>query len=82
MKCDVTITNKNYFSKSCFKYLGYFSCYDIIYLKKKKIEFIDLLTNKWFEFEGQCLVMSSPIHVIDGKENYIYFIKYNGEIKE
>ena len=52
MKCDVTITNKNYFSKSCFKYLGYFSCYDIIYLKKKKIEFIDLLTNKWCEFEG------------------------------
>ena len=39
-----------------------------------KILFLDLITNKWFKTDANCPVLSSMFKLMDGRDNYLYFM--------
>ena len=44
--------------------------------QEAKIIFLDLMTNEWFKGNAQCAVNQSSFWLIDGKDNYVYFMRY------
>ena len=47
---------------------------DITY-NQQKIIFLDLITNKWFESNVQCPIIYPHSRLIDGKDNFVYFMR-------
>ena len=43
--------------------------------KKARIGILDLITNGWFESAKQFPIISQGFQLIDGKDNYLYFMK-------
>ena len=49
--------------------------------KCNKMYFLDIYTNKWFESDIQCPSVSTRTEIIDGKDDYLYFLSYPAMFK-